>query len=475
MKNIVFFFCDELRPDALGCYGNPAGTMHTPNIDAIAKRGYLFENCFCNSPVCVPSRTSMMTGLYPEDTSVYDNEASLPNYSLPSSFITFPEVLQRSGYCTANFGKTHLPPQLHPFEIDNQEGSGMGLGLSLTERKTLQKISPHGKFSFNAASLYPKNKAYYPEKVTSNALEWMEQQTTPYFVRISYTQPHSPIILKRGYEAIYKDYPFSGKLPDISNLSEFEQAFAKAIELDTLTEAELIQAKVYYYGMVCWIDDEIGKVLDFLQKQGQSENTILIFGADHGALRGECRGLGKHIFHRASQSVPLIIADPEYKEAQRISSLCSNIDIAHTLFSLTGIEAPAQFKGSNLFSNNNSEAVFATIGYGEHDSCAFPARQLGRLPEDRGWPRRSCIRTKQYRLDMNTRIDGTYPSYDQADIFFVDCERCPGEDINMAADPAYSSIVKHLYSQLSEHCSNPTEICPDLLHIPMEIVAGTIQ
>ncbi len=475
MKNIVFFFCDELRPDALGCYGNPAGSMHTPNIDAIAKRGYLYENCFCNSPVCVPSRTSIMTGLFPEDTGVYDNEASLPGYSLPASFITFPEVLQRSGYHTANFGKTHLPQELYPFEIDNQEGSEMGLGLSLTERKALQKITPHGTFSFNAASLYPENKEYYPEKVTSNAIEWMEQQTSPYFLRISYTQPHSPIILKRGYETIYKDYPFSGKLPNISNLSEFEQAFAKAIELDTLSEAELIQAKAYYYGMVCWIDDEIGKVLDFLQKQGQLENTILILGADHGALRGECRGLGKHIFHKASQSVPLIIADPDFKEAQKISSLCSNIDIARTIFYLTGIEAPAQFKGNNLFLNSNSEAVFATIGYGEHDSCAFPARQLGRLSEDRGWPRRSCIRTRQYRLDMNTRINGTYPTYDQADIFFVDCEKCPSEDMNMAADPAYSSIVKYLYSLLSEHCSNPTEVCSDHLHIPMEMVAGTIQ
>ncbi len=475
MKNIVFFFCDELRPDALGCYGNPTGDMHTPNIDAIAKRGYLFENCFCNSPVCVPSRTSIMTGLYPEDTGVYDNEASLPNFSLPASVVTFPEILHRSGYRTANFGKTHLPRELHPFEIDNQQGSEMGLGLSLSERETLQKISPRGAFSFNAASLYPEGKEYYPEKVTSNALEWMAQQTDPYFIRISYTQPHSPIIIKRGYEVIYKDYPFSGKLPDITHLSEFEQSFAQAIDLDTLSEAELIQAKVYYYGMVCWIDDEIGKVLNFLQKQKQLENTILILGADHGALRGECRGLGKHIFHRASQSVPLIIADPDDKKSHRISSLCSNIDIPSTILNLAGIEVPPQFKGNNLFLNSGSQAVYATIGYGESDSCAFPARQLGRLPGDHGWPRRSCIRTKQYRLDMNTRIDGNYVSYDQADIFFVDCEKYPNEDFNMCADPAYESIVKHLVSKLSEHCSCPTEVSPDQLHIPAEMVTGTKQ
>jgi len=80
MKNVVYIFCDELRQDALGCYGNPAGPMKTPNIDSIAQRGVLFENCFCNSPVCVPSRTSLLTGLYPEDTAVYHNEAAFPTF-----------------------------------------------------------------------------------------------------------------------------------------------------------------------------------------------------------------------------------------------------------------------------------------------------------------------------------------------------------------------------------------------------------
>ncbi|HHV08879.1 MAG TPA: sulfatase-like hydrolase/transferase [Clostridiales bacterium] len=475
MKNIVFFFCDELRPDALGCYGNAAGDMHTPNIDSIAKRGHLFENCFCNSPVCVPSRTSIMTGLYPEDTGVYDNEAALPAFTLPGSFLTFPKVLHESGYHTASFGKTHLPPQMHPFERDNKQGSEMNLGLSALERETLHKISPRGALSFNMASLYPQDKEYYPETVTSNALDWMAKQADPYFIRISYTQPHSPIIVKRGYETIYKDYPFSGKLPDISHLSEFEQAFAQAIALDTVTEEELIQAKACYYGMVSWIDDEIGKVLHFLQAQGQLDNTILILGADHGALRGECRGLGKHIFHRASQSVPLIIATPDDKGDKRISTLCSNIDLPKTIFHLAGIEAPPQFKGVNLFSGHDPQAVYATIGYGEYDSCAFPARQLGRLSGDRGWPRRSCIRTKQYRLDMNTRVNGVYPSLSEADIFFVDCEKYPDEDFNMADDPAYAPIINDLISKLSAHCSSPVEVNPDLLHIPADMVAGTRQ
>ena len=475
MKNIIFFFCDELRTDALGCYGNPAGPMHTPHIDSLAKRGTLFTNCFCNSPVCVPSRTTIMTGLYPEETGVYDNEAALSSFSMPVKAVTFPEILHRAGYRTANFGKTHLPMDLQPFELDNQEGSEMHLGLSPAERQGLCKISPRGAFSFNAASLYPEGKNYYPEKVTSNAIHWMKEQTEPYFIRISYTQPHSPVILKRGYEKIYKDYPFDGKLPDIRQLSEFEQAFADAVRLDTMSEEELILAKVYYYGLVCWIDEQIGQVLSFLHDAGQLEDTIILLGADHGALRGECRGLGKHIFHRASQQVPLIIASPALKGNSRVSSLCSNIDIPTTLLHMAGLEVPRQFRGRNLFGHTSANAVYASIGYGEAECCAFPARQLGRLPGKKGWPRRSCIRTADYRLDMNTRIDGAPPIPGEEDIFFVDLRKCPQEDRNMAADPAYTPIINELAENLSKHCRSSIEVNPDMLHIPPEVVLGTKQ
>ena len=159
MKNIVYLFCDELRQDALGCYGNPG--MHTPNIDEISKNGTLFENCFCNSPICVPSRASLLTGLYPEDTAVYGNEAAFPAFRMEKDFLTIPQVLEREGYRTASFGKTHLPSQMRPFRLDRQEGSEMTLGLSRDEIKSLDKVMPKGDFSFNAASIYPRDE-YYP-------------------------------------------------------------------------------------------------------------------------------------------------------------------------------------------------------------------------------------------------------------------------------------------------------------------------
>ena len=156
----------------------------------------------------------------------------------------------------------------------------------------------------NVASLYPSEiEFYYPETVTRNAVSWLKDKSKekdPFFLRVSYTQPHSPIILKRGYELLYKDYPFDDQLPDISRLSEFEQALAAAVRLDTLTPEEIRMAKVYYYGLAAWVDDQVGEILKCLEAQDLLKDTILVINADHGALRGECRGLGKHVFNRAA-------------------------------------------------------------------------------------------------------------------------------------------------------------------------------
>lgn len=468
MKNVVYIFSDELRQDALGCYGNPAGAMKTPNIDSIAARGTLYENCFCNSPVCLPSRVSLLTGLYPEDTAAYDNEAAVPTFRLPVHVTTFPEVLANAGYHTANFGKTHVTPGMHPFQLDVPDGSEMHLGLTRPEIQALPRIKPRQGISMNVASLYPGERDfYYPETVTRNAVSWLKEQKSPFFLRVSYTQPHSPIILKRGYELLYKDYPFDDQLPDISKLSQFEQALAAAVRLDTLTPEELRMAKVYYYGLAAWVDDQVGEILNCLQEQNLLENTILIVNADHGALRGECRGLGKHVFNRASHAVPLIIADPDSREkGRRVKEVCSNIDIARTVLSMLGVPVPEQFKGCNLAAGTYPEAVFSTIGYGEPDSCAFPNRQLGRLPGGRGWPRRACIRTRDYRLDLNVRIDGAYTDEAEEDLFFVDTRVCPKEDRNMAAQPEYAQVVASLREKLRAHTAGCREVDPETLRIP---------
>lgn len=459
LPNIIYFFCDELRTDALGCYGNPYTELNTPNIDWIAKNGIQFNNCFCNSPVCVPSRMSIMTGLYPEDTGVYHNEAAWGNFKLHKEFITFPEVLADQGYQTVNFGKTHLPMEMKPFQYEKRQGGNGKWGKEL-EKDEVQYIATAG-LNLPIGGIFPEDKEYPPEKVTENAIEWLREAKEPYFTRISYLQPHTPVIPKKPYDTIYDGKPFPRKFKIFPDISYFEKRFSEVVDASNLSEEEIYLTQIHYYGLVSWIDDQVGMILEQLKENNQLDNTIIIFGADHGAYLGENGCYGKQIFAPESHRVPLIIYYPsKIKKGTVVDSICENLDLPRTLFSLLQINTPDQFKGRDLFGTENSEAVFSTIGYGHQSSKTFPNRSYGEYTKGSSWPRRACIRTQQYRLDKNIRINGKPISKEDEDIFFVDVTKDPEERTNMVNRKEYEGVVEDLISKLNLHikdCIEPEE------------------
>ena len=147
--DILWIYCDELRADALACYGHPLLKPHTPNLDRLAASGVRFTNNFCNSPVCVSSRVCILTGLYPEDTGVYNNEGAWKAFRLPRTFETFPRVFAMHGYKTANFGKIHVARGMYPgetpendiFQHHNPEGGGMAIWQHLGEERVRMILS----------------------------------------------------------------------------------------------------------------------------------------------------------------------------------------------------------------------------------------------------------------------------------------------------------------------------------------------
>ena len=163
MPNIVMIYSDELRTDALGCYGHESVAMQTPHIDVLADLGTRFTQCFCNSPVCVPSRTSQLTGLYPEDTGVYQNEAVWPDFQLKANLTTFPEIFAANGYTTANFGKVHIPKGLSPWMISNETGSSMADFLRyLDDYVDYDYILDHKRPWIALGGTHPSDQRVYP-------------------------------------------------------------------------------------------------------------------------------------------------------------------------------------------------------------------------------------------------------------------------------------------------------------------------
>lgn len=456
--NIVWIYCDELRADALGCYGNRYAELRTPNFDSIAESGVRFDRCFCNSPLCVPSRTSTLTGLYPEDTGVYANEAWWESFKLEDPPITFPEVFAEHGYTTANFGKTHTPQALQPWMHCETEGGGERF-FEHVDPEDLETVRLPGISSVIIAGRYPLDKPYPSEPVTTNALRWLESAEEPYLLRLSYFPPHPPVLPVPPYDTQYLFERFRDSVQENSATSDFEKRFVELMGGMELSAREIFLAQVSYYGLVAWIDAQVGEILRFLRGAGKLEKTILVVGTDHGVSLGEGGRYCKHVFAPESHRVPRLLSWPgTIPSGQVHSGISEGLDLPRTLFALAGIKPPDQFKGRDLLSDEAPEAVFSTVGFGFRDSMAFPLAGVGDYADGRGWPRRACIRTSQYRLDKTVGIDGRPATTSEEDIFLSDVQADPEERRNLANNPDFGPIVAELSQKLDKHIADAVEV-----------------
>ncbi len=467
--NIIWIYCDELRADALGCYGNRQFAPQTPHIDSIAAEGSLFERCYCNSPVCVASRTSVLTGLYPSATGVYHNEATWPNFVLNPVPQTLPEVFAQHGYRTVNFGKTHVNRAILKWDVHDPAGGGMDAFFAQQRAAELRDVGPPGpeRADIIWGGSFPADLPYPAGTVTRNAIRWIDTAEAPYFMRVSYLQPHTPVLPPPPYDSLYDPDLFDPTCEINPRLSVFEQQFARIAGIHQLTPAQRQRTQAYYYGLVSWLDAQVGQILDALQQRNLLEQTIIIFDADHGNSLGDDGRHGKQTFAPESHRVPRIVQWSGFLPAGVVRrDLCESLDLARTLFALVGIDPPAQFKGRDLFSDPAPQAVYGTIGFGFPNSTAFSNLFYGRYADGRGWPRRSCIRTDQYRLDFNSRIDGRQPDEEDEDVALYLSDTDPVERANQAADPAHQTTVDELLSQLKGHLANSVEYPEDYTRLP---------
>ncbi|TPW31888.1 sulfatase family protein [Pararhizobium mangrovi] len=458
--NVVWIFCDQLRTDALSCYRKRCEDIHTPNIDAIAERGTLFEQFFVNSPICTPSRTCFLTGLYPEQSGVYHNEGFSRELRFPESAVTVPETFAAAGYVTANFGKSHVPAPLSPWQMNDTAGglvsdpraSGAVDGATIIRSAANDHI---------IAGIHADDVFFEPERVAQNVEKFLDEAEGPFFVRASILQPHTPIVVPEKYAGRYDAEASPGKIVRHPNLSRFETKFAETVRDDRLSEHDFRLAQALYYDLVSWIDDQVGRIMQALRRNGLLDDTIVLFGSDHGAYVGEEGVLDmKHTFAPQVHRVPFIVSGPGVPRDHRRSDIAESVDFAPSLCALAGLDADPQYRGRDLFSDPEPEYVYGTVGYGAEGSFMQPIYGAGMFDDTHGWPRRACIRTKRFRLDMNVRIDGHVPDAAYEDIFLADVENDPEETENIASVPEFADTVMRLKGELKNHIRNSVE--PDL-------------
>ena len=337
--NIIFIICDQMRGDAFGAAGNI--NARTPNIDALATQGAMFRYNFANNPVCLPSRISMFSGLYPSQTGVLCNKHSGEWLSFEKSL---PWYFKQAGYHTAYIGKNHTfeESELANFDV-----------ISIRGREKFRAYSKYVPPYWHSDTFWPEEDCN-PGKNTKDAVDFINQSTPgePFFIHISYFDPHPPYMAPAEYTSRYNSEDMI--LPqyiDPDHLGDRLAQHQKALRYDRISEPDLKETLRYYHASVEWgVDHQIGKILQTIEEKGITDNTILVFVADHGDFMGEYHMVRKGMFHYdALLHVPMIWYAPGLiNKGLSLDNMTQSVDIFPTLLELAGIEIPDNLAGRSL-------------------------------------------------------------------------------------------------------------------------------
>jgi choline-sulfatase len=346
--DILLIQADQLAAGALGAYGNRV--VSAPHLDALADESVVFDRAYCNSPLCAPSRASMLTGELPSTIGAYDNAAELP-----AAVPTFAHHLRVAGYRTTLVGKTHFigPDQLHGFEerltTDVYPADfEMVPNWRLADDERLpwyHDTRSIGGAEPSAATLqrdYDDEVAFQTRRaLTDIARARVHGDRRPFLLMTSFIAPHDPYEPPQEHWDRYEDVEID--LPGAPPADDAHSRRLRAMcELDTdpPAEDEIRRARRGYYGCVSYLDDQIGAVLDTLAKLGLAEDTLVVFTSDHGDMLGEHGLWYKMSPFDGSARVPLIVRCPGRFAPGRVGRTVSLVDLLPTFTEVAGVDAP---------------------------------------------------------------------------------------------------------------------------------------
>ncbi|GKX29361.1 sulfatase [Vallitalea longa] len=465
--NVLILMTDQQATWSISAYGKHE--VDTPNIDRLAKEGIRFEQCYTPSAVCTPSRGCFFTGRYPHSNGAYRNDIPL---NLDE--ITFAQVLKDSGYKTGYIGKWHLNGGDSPGWLTKETSMGFedcrymfnsGHFKKMIEQenninpikvKNTQKIVT----PISDMSDVGNEESYTTDWITNKAIDRIKRvKEQPFCYIVSYPDPHQPYVVREPYSSMYN--PEEMSVPD----SFYEECLPDWAENDTWGRHRyfnidledrvnrLKKIKAMYCGEVKCIDDNIGRLLDTLEKNGQLDNTIIVFTTDHGDYMGEHGLLEKNNLYDSVYHLPLIMRWKEKLQPGRtIKEFFNFIDFQPTLLSMIGVECSGREQGKDL-----SSLIIDGVKKTDYVNEAFIH------PSD--VPRGGII-TPEYELAYVGKGFEKNPQRVFADHILFDRKRDPNQLKNLFDDPEYEDIKKELTGMIKKHFKQygvNSELLPDQL------------
>ena len=445
--NVLFICVDDLKP-MLGCYGDPI--IKSPNIDRLAARGMLFQSAYCNQAVCAPSRNTLLTGLRPTTLGIYDLgtnfRAAAPNA------VTLPQFFKQNGYRTEAVGKIfHVGHGNHEdpasWSVPHYQAKSIAYrlpashsGKGLTREEALFANQPAAGLQKGAAyeAADVADNAYPDGQIAEEAIRRLQgakaKAGEPFFLAVGFLKPHLPFCAPKKYWDWYDRKSFA--LPERRTPPEGAPAYAPTSwgelrqysdmpDVGPLTDDQARTLIHGYHAAVSYVDAQIGRVLDELDRLGLADSTIVVLWGDHGWHLGDHGMWCKHTNYEEATRIPLLVTAPGVTQpATRTAALVETVDIYPTLCELAGLNSsplPQKLDGRSFVSTlrDPSAPTEATIFH------VFP-----RNPKNKGPILGRGVRTARYRL-VEWKKPGA-PA-ETADLELYDYQTDPGETRSLAA------------------------------------------
>ncbi|MGD9645909.1 MAG: sulfatase [Pirellulales bacterium] len=449
-RNVLFLIADDLN-NLIGCYGDRLAK--TPNIDRLAARGTRFDRAYCSFPLCGPSRNSFLTGLYPNCTGIHTNGVVF-RQTIPSQH-SMPQAFRLSGYFAGRVGKLYhynVPRSIGTNGHDDPGSWELELNPAgvdrLVEEPDIITLVP-GQFG-GTLSWYasPRPDDEHTDALNAEDAIWVlercaQRRERPFFLAVGFFRPHTPYVSPQAYFDMHpkSDMPLvTGVAEDRADIPPAGLASAKP-EQAKLTDDQRLEVRQAYNASISFMDAQVGRVVDALDRLGLADNTIIVFTSDHGYHMGEHGLWQKMSLFEESSRVPLLIVAPGVSgKGSVVATPVSQIDLFPTLARLCDVETPDNLPGQDLAPMLREPE---TVGRGWALTQVTRGGRRGRRqgnnqPGFFGY----SLRTPRWR----------YTEWDEGregrELYDHDAD--PRELKNLADDPALASTISELSTKLRE-------------------------
>ena len=447
--NVLLIMSDDLNT-SLGCYGHPA--VRSPNIDRLSKRGVRFERAYCQFPLCSPSRSSFLTGRRPDQTRVYDLRAHFRG-QLPD-IVSMPQLFKNNGYATARIGKIYhydVPSHIGTSGLDDPVSWDEVMNPRGRDRDEEEKITSARPGTGYGATLSwlaadGEDVEQTDGKIADGAIKLLEKyRDKPFFLGVGFFRPHTPYVSPKHYFELYPADSISLISGPAAGRDGVPQPALTVTPPNYGLEAEIQRKAIQaYYASITFMDAQLGRLLDALDRLTLADKTIIVFVSDHGYHLGEHGLWQKQSLFEESLRVPLIISAPGLKTAGKSSPrIVEMLDVYPTLADLAGLKQPEGLQGRSL------------LPLLEQPDRAWPHVAISQVRRGDGrnqlfFPGYS-IRDERYRYnewDDTRRGEQLY-----------DHESDPGETHNLADEAKYAPVIANLRKRLHDKIA-PSRLPP---------------